>query len=262
MMYILLAFVLFSCIETKTYDDLYLEYTEFVESNLSNYQNHMDYVNKLSLETIQSVVLVKKNINIGGTSSSGSGVIVYQDQSFYYVLTNHHVVHFEKTHPLSRVSYEVVDFQGQSFQATFVNSNPSYDLGLLKIIKTSKVLMVASTTTTTNPAINEHVSILGYPGFQKNAVTLGKISGYSKVEIENQSSNVSIDFDVIVSNAPVKSGSSGSPLFDINHHLIGIVYAGNFSSSNDFSINTFAIPIEKVREYLASINIFLGGNPS
>jgi S1-C subfamily serine protease len=221
----------------------------------------MDYVNQLSLETMQGVVLVKKNVNIGGNSSSGSGVIIYEDLSFYYVLTNHHVVYFEKTHPLSRASYEIIDFQGQVFQATLVDSNPNYDLAILKIIKTSKVLEVAKAATT-NPVEAEHVSVLGYPGFQKNAITLGKISGYSRVEIENQTSNVSIDFDVIVTNAPVKSGSSGSPLFDINHRLIGIVYAGNFSSSSDFSRNTFAIPIEKVREYLISLNIFLGGNPS
>lgn len=256
----MLSIFLFSCFSTKTYDDLLLEYTEFVESNLENYQKHINYVNQLSTETIQSVVLVKKNVT-RGTSGSGSGVIVHQDNSFYYVITNYHVVYFEKTHPLSTVSYEIVDFQGESFNATLVDSNPNYDLALLRIIKTSKILHVAKVSDS-NPIELDHLSIIGYPGFQKNAITLGKITGYSTVEIESQTSNVSIDFEVIVTNAPVKSGSSGSPLFDLDFEVIGIVYAGNFSSTSDFSRNTFAIPVMKVREYLESLNIFIGGSSS
>ena len=55
-----------------------------------------------------------------------------QDDSHFYILTNHHVTYSENA---ERTTYAVYDYQGNKYLATLVVSDASYDLSILKISK-------------------------------------------------------------------------------------------------------------------------------
>jgi S1-C subfamily serine protease len=259
--WILFLFVFFltflsSCSEVITYDDLDQEYQAYVSSQEDVYTSYIDYFNHLSTNTIQSVVQVRKNVIPSLSSGTGSGVIFHADSIYYYVLTNHHVVYSVSTN----VSYQVLDYKGNLFNATLYATDSAYDLAILRFRKFSNVFPVAGLASI-NPEVDHRIAVLGYPNFQVNAIVIGQTDGYQRVNIESNGSSVEInvDFDVLVTTASVKSGSSGSPVFDQNFHVVGIIYAGNFATNSNLSVYSFVIPIEKVREFLIAQGFQLGG---
>ena len=114
-----------------------------------------------------------------------------------------------------------------------------------------------------NPKIGDRTAILGYPVEQANAITLGNVLSYQNVNINDPISElIHVDFEVIVSNTPVKPGSSGSVVVNEEFQLIGILYAGNFSESQEFSTFSFSIPVESVIEFLIENDFSYEGESS
>lgn len=256
---LILMITLTSCATVRTYDDLLNDYQVHLEENKEVYQSYIDYFNYISTETIQSVVLVKKVVTGSTGSTTGSGVIFMEDNLYYYVLTNNHVVYYSGS---SSVTYTVSDYYGNNYSATKTVYSSDYDLAVVRFRKTSVILEVIELSTE-NPPINSKLAVLGYPSFQINAITLGVVKDYSAIVIESSNSDViNVNFHVLVSDAPVKSGSSGSLVINENYQLAGIVYAGNFTNSNDTSQFSFAIPVEKVLEFLEAVGITIGGEES
>lgn len=262
--WILFLFVFFltllsSCSEVITYDDLDQEYQTYVTNQADIYESYIEYFNHLSTETIQSVVQVRKNVVPSLGSGTGSGVIFYADSIYYYVLTNHHVVYSIS----SNVSYQVLDYRGNLFNASLFASDPTYDLAVLRFRKFSNVFPIAGLSIQ-NPETDQRIAVLGYPNFQVNAIVIGETDGYQRVNIESNGTQpeINVDFDVLVTTASVKSGSSGSPVFDDNFHVVGIIYAGNFATNSNLSVYSFVIPILKVREFLSAQGFQMGGTSS
>jgi len=244
---ILFTFTLSSCEGIKTYQDLDLEFTTHLEYYKEDYQSKIDYYNTLSTRTILSVVKIETIRYMPLSSSSGSGVIFTQDEQHYFILTNNHVIYTENE---DRTVFSVFDYQGNKYTASLVASDTSYDLAILRITKGNLVIENLKFASK-NPQIGERTAILGYPHEQANAITLGKVLSYQNVNISDPISDViHVDFDVIVSDTPVKQGSSGSVVVNNQYQLIGILFAGNFSESEDFSTFSFSIPVEKVIEFL------------
>ncbi|MBN2268749.1 MAG: serine protease [Acholeplasmataceae bacterium] len=244
---ILFTFTLSSCEGIKTYQDLDLEFTTHLEYYKEDYQSKIDYYNTLSTRTILSVVKIETINYMPFSSSTGSGVIFTQDDTNYFILTNNHVTYSENE---GRTDFSVYDYQGNKYTATLLASDTSYDLAVLKMPKGDLVIenLIFSSK---NPMIDERIAILGYPHEQANAITLGKVLSYQNVNISNPISDViKVDFDVIVSDTPVKQGSSGSVVVNNQFQVIGILFAGNFGESEDFSTFSFSIPVEKVIEFL------------
>ena len=244
---LIFVLTLSSCEGIKSYQDLDSEFNSHLDYFKEDYQVKIDYYNTLSTRTILSVVKIEKTSYLPYSSSTGSGVIFTQDDTHYFVLTNNHVTYSENA---ERTSYAVYDFQGNKYSATLVASNSSFDLSVLKITKGDLVLDNLKFSSK-NPEIGDRTSILGYPYEQANAITLGKVLSYQNVTISDPISEfINVDFDVIVSNTPVKPGSSGSVVINDKFQVIGILYAGNFSDSEDYSTFSFSIPVEKVIEFL------------
>jgi S1-C subfamily serine protease len=248
-----------ACSEVITYDDLSAEYQAYVTSNEDIYTAYIDYFNHLSTNTVQSVVQIQKNVIPSLGSGTGSGVIFHADSLFYYVLTNHHVIYSVS----SNVTYQVVDFKGNTYNAFLFATDSAYDLAVLRFRKLANVFPVAGLAQM-NPEKNQRIAVIGYPNFQVNAIVTGQTDGYQKVNVGSNGSlaEINVDFDVLVTTASVKSGSSGSPVFDQNYHVVGIVYAGNFATNSNISARSFVIPVEKVREFLTAQGIMIGGTPS
>ena len=253
---LIMLITLSGCATVRTYDDLLADYQVHLEENKEVYQSYIDYFNYISTETIQSVVLVKKTVTGSTGSTTGSGVIFMEDEFYYFVLTNNHVVYYAGS---SSVTYTVSDYYGNDYSATKIVSSSDYDLAVVRFRKTAVLLEVIEFAEENAP-VDSKLAVLGYPSFQINAITLGVVKDYASIVIESSDSDViNVEFDVLVSDAPVKSGSSGSLVINEHYQLAGIVYAGNFSNSSDTSQFSFAIPLEKVLEFLEAVGFSVGG---
>jgi len=254
--YTLIILTLSACIKINyvSYDDLLLQYQDYISEQEEIYQLRIDYFNHLSTESIKSVVQVIKSVP-RRSQSTGSGVIFREDNDYYYALTNNHVVFHDG---LGIATYSIIDYLGNNYTSQLLYSNSNYDLAIMRFSKTNSSLKVVSFSSSV-PNIDEEVSVIGFPSSQVNAITLGKVVRYSKENVtSNNETIINVDFDVMVTNVPVKYGSSGSMTLNSNFELVGIIYAGQFIES-EISNLSFVIPIEKVIEFI-SISLVFGGD--
>ena len=76
-------------------------------------------------------------------------------------------------------------------------------------------------------------------------------TGYKKFEPKAETIEKSnVTFDVIKHTAFINNGSSGGGLLNYNQELIGINFASSVNSTTEEFVTGYAIPIEKVREFL------------
>ena len=179
--------------------------------------------------------------------SSGSGVIFYSDNKNYYLLTNNHVSVKEKGY--DKVSYKIKDYKDKYYTGTLIYDDPKYDLSIMSFKKGKEELGTISLADA-NPKTNDEIIAIGQPKGQGNAISFGKVIGYSNLTISNTETYQSnVQFPVIKHNAEIKNGSSGGAILDINLNLVGINYAGSTKSDGTF-VAGYSIPIEKVHEFL------------
>jgi serine protease Do len=238
-----------------------IEYTRnsIIRGDISLYAKYTaDYAaitNEVSTNIIRSMVKINVlsydtglfGIKTRTQSSSGSGVIFHEQNDNYYVLTNNHVAiddSFEKH------EYEIVDYLGNTYKARLhSNSNKSeYDLAVLYFEKDDSELRVIDFSRS-NPNKNTEIIAIGEPNGQSNTITFGSVSGYRKINFSEPIPESQVTFNVLSHSAPTSNGSSGGALIDFNFRLVGINFAVS-STTDDFSSRSYAIPIEKIREYL------------
>ena len=205
---------------------------------------YIDYAyltNRVTQEAVPATVTVRAGS--WGTAKSGSGVIFHREGNRYYVLTNTHVVTTG-----SSATYSVEDCYGNSYTATPVGKDGSYDLALL-YFTTAESLPTLSLATS-DPGAGEAVIALGQPLGQSNAVTYGVVESYTAVSVS--SSSASVTFPVIRHTAPIDSGSSGGALLDTSLRIVGINFADGTDDDGRF-VCGFAVSVEKIREFLGSL---------
>ncbi|MBN2299668.1 MAG: trypsin-like peptidase domain-containing protein [Acholeplasmataceae bacterium] len=257
--FILISFSLSSCGDIKTYEDLYLEYETHLTENTQIYQDRIDYFNYVANISTHGIVFVEKIVYANIGSSSGSGVIFHEDELYYYVLTNNHVIH---TNPEDITTYIISDYLGNEYTAVLIAGDRDYDLAILRFTKKDSDLEVIHTAQSNAIALAE-LTIIGYPGAQINAITMGKVIEYGTAAIDNIDTEIiNVNFDILVSEAPVRSGSSGSAVINSDFELIGIVFAGLFSDYKFTSEYAYILPIEKILEFLDDNEFHLGGEIS
>ncbi len=185
--------------------------------------------------------------NFSKSVSQGSGVVFKQVSSYFYILTNNHVVQNEATY--STVNYFVYDAFGNVYSADLIASDPDYDLAVLRIEKNSKYIKVIEFET--DPiSKNETVISLTAPKGQYNVMSFGKIEAYDVIDDEYALSEFSnITFKVYWATTNADVGSSGGALFNADLKLVGINYAVG-KDKYDNVIYSFIIPMEKIQEFL------------
>jgi S1-C subfamily serine protease len=252
-----LSLILVSCEEPPTYDEIEEQYINHIELNESDYQFSIDYFNAISTQTIKSVVVITKSTLTGTVgTTSGSGVIIREDLTHYFVLTNHHVVYSDSPR---NVVINATDYTGVTYRAELLFSDSLYDLAVLKFRKNTNILASIGFSLF-NSSTEEKVSIIGHPNYQINTITLGTVINYAKVNVSSIYGNSEgVNFEVLITDAPVMSGSSGSVVLNSTRKLIGIVFAGNFYDNETISHATFAIPVEKIYEFFDLNGFILGG---
>jgi S1-C subfamily serine protease len=250
---IILSISLMGC-QSKSYDDLYEDYDGYLVEQQDIYQSKIALIETLSNDTIKAVVSIESNFILEGIQNLGSGAVIDQDDDYYYVLTNSHVVTYEDGYANQ---YVVHNYLNDELTAELLFASADYDLALLRI---SKLYDLSVFTIDYEAMTNgNELIVMGYPNSQNHAITMGYFSEYAPVIVDDENSLVNkVTFDVLISSVPVKSGSSGSAIFNEDFNLVGLIYAGRFASGEDVSTYSYAIPSTKIRDFLLE-NDYQGG---
>lgn len=186
------------------------------------------------------------------TSGAGSGVILAQNDSYGFLLTNHHVVD-----GASEVIVRLTN--GDEYNALVLDSTKNFDIAVLKIEKKGdEEFTVAPIGSSESLVVGQEVIAIGNPlGQLGGTVTDGIISALDR--------NIVIDgvsMVLLQHNAAINPGNSGGGLFDMMGNLIGIVNA----KSSDTGIEGlgFAIPIDLAYDIFENVmeNGYISGIPT
>ncbi len=254
LLFIFTMFIFMSgCEKQKSYEDLLEEFQNHLDDRQELYQEQFDFFNTASTQTVKTLVMVNVSITPTNQSKRGSGVIFQESATHYFVLTNHHVVH---TEPYESATLRVQDYQGNLYNASLIISDPAYDLAIISFPK-SFIPLDMIPLSVLDPEKDESMIIMGYPNMRMVSITMGNLVNYSLVNVPNVNETViNIQFEVIMTFAPVYFGSSGSLVINQNFELIGIVFSAFIPSHSNVSEVTLIIPVSKVTEF---INLYQGG---
>ena len=218
---------------------------------------------KIKAETLNHISTVVMNANVkintstykieffqrveGPVKGSGSGFIIHKEtvnqKTFYYVLTNSHVINLDKDY---RHEYKIEDIYNNLVDAELVAENEEYDLAILKFQSNTELQVVELASE--NPQKNQTVFSVGSPSGKQNIITAGKIVGYTTIS--------NVEYEVIVHEAFIHKGSSGSMLIDESFKLVGINTWGfvmEEDNLNDDFVKGGATPIDKILYFLETI---------
>ena len=95
-------------------------------------------------------------------TSSGSGFIYHEDESYYYLITNQHVI--DKS-----VAVRVVFYNRALVQVKVLGQNANQDVAVLRVEKSRtpagvKVLNLGERSLFANPEVGEATFVVGTPG--------------------------------------------------------------------------------------------------
>lgn len=179
------------------------------------------------------------------TTSCGSGVIIYSNDSALYMVTNYHVVEGATT-----LSVTFVD--DQTYEAELCGYDESMDIALLKVSvddlssDTLSQISVVSVGDSDELVVSEQVVAIGNALGYGQSVTTGIVSALDRAVSTDTGSSTYIQTD-----AAINPGNSGGALFNTNGELVGINTAK--VSSTDVEGMGYAIPISQVLELISSL---------
>lgn len=190
----------------------------------------MQVSTKLSKQ--ENIQAFKKAVVVVSTGESkGTGFAISQDG---YIVTNEHVI----DHALSLT----VTFPDDGiYEAEVVLSDPSVDLAVLKIqAKQLPHLQLANTFTLQE---KEHVYFVGNPLYFTGIANEGTLLDFTVLN----------DWEkpVMMMQAPVYKGNSGSPVISEEGKVVGIIFA-TMKDKNEGKVGLF-IPVDYLHELLAKI---------
>lgn len=182
--------------------------------------------------------------------SSGSGVIFTSDG---YIVTNNHVVEAAE-------KIQVI-YNKKVYDAELIGTDPSTDLGVLKIKETNLPAVTLGSSKTL--AVGEWVVAVGNPFSLSSTVTAGIVSAKGR-RINIVEDKFPIE-SFIQTDAAINPGNSGGALVNKNGDLVGINTA-ILSRTGSYTGYAFAVPIDIARKVVNDLikygvvqKAFLGG---
>ncbi len=178
--------------------------------------------------------------------SSGSGIIVGQNDTELLIATNNHVV--------SGATDMKVTFNDSTQVAAAVKGTDSAtDLAIVAVklsdipSDTMSKIKVATLGNSDNVKVGQQVIAIGNALGYGQSLTVGYISALDR-EITDENG---IQHTYIQTDAAINPGNSGGALLDLNGNVIGINAAKN--ASTEVEGMGFAIPISKAQEILNTL---------
>jgi putative serine protease PepD len=199
-------------------------------------------VNQIYRRAYRGVVEITVTMN-GGTSpfpGGGSSPAQAQGSGWVYdsdghIVTNEHVVD-------GATSIKVQFWNGKTYSADVVGTDPSTDLAVIKVDAPSSVLHPLTVGNSSKVQVGDGVVAIGSPFGLEETVTSGIISALHRaIEAPN---NFTIN-DSLQTDAAINHGNSGGPLLNAQAQVIG-VNAQIKSDSNGNEGVGFSIPSNTV----------------
>jgi S1-C subfamily serine protease len=189
---------------------------------------------KLATSVVPCVFLIEVFDGSGTSIGKGTGFSVSADG---LVATNRHVIE-------DGLTYSLVTSQGAKFdKAEVVVSDPDTDLALLKI--EARELPYLPLAESSKVPIGKRVAVYGSPLGLVGSLSEGIVSASERNLTESHpDEELPNNGTLIQTTAPISPGSSGSPLFDAQGKVIGVMTLT--LKRNSQSLN-FAVPVEALK---------------
>ncbi len=170
--------------------------------------------------------------NVGCSSlSTGSGFAL--DEST--LITNRHVV-------ADSADLQVSTYDGRDIAVTAASIAGLADLA---VVRTAEPLPAAPVLAEDDPTTGDEVTVVGYPLGGQLTVTSGHVIGTTTDPLNENLG------EVLITDAAVEPGSSGSAALDSEGRVIGVVYAKNSTGMS------FVVPVSTLRAMLADDTSFV-----
>ena len=204
-----------------------------------------------SLVAINDTMTVEQNNFFGmpqtyQAQSSGSGIIVGQNDTELLIATNNHVVS-------GATDMKVTFTDSTQVAAAVKGTDSATDLAIIAVklsdipSDTMSKIKVATLGNSDNVKVGQQVIAIGNALGYGQSVTVGYISALDR-EITDENG---IQHTYIQTDAAINPGNSGGALLDLNGNVIGINAAKN--ASTEVEGMGFAIPISKAQEILNNL---------
>jgi S1-C subfamily serine protease len=183
------------------------------------------------VESVYKIETYKYNSLRG--SATAFAIKVVNDTTF--ILTNRHVCHEQ-----NNVEYVLIDSSGKRYDAKYYRNHLFADLCLLKVGYILPTLELAYSQ------FNEHVTTIGAPHGAFPIYENGIIKQFVTINQTIKGENYFFTAQVIKVNT--EEGGSGSPIFNNDKHVVGILFGtidGNYS---------LMVPAQKVRQFIEHID--------
>lgn len=174
-------------------------------------------------------------------SSSGSGVIIGSDG---YIVTNNHVIR-------DADELTVTLHDNRTFTAKVIGTDPSTDLGLIKIDAADLPTIILGDSD--EILVGEWVLAVGNPFSLASTATAGIVSAIGR-DLEIIKDQMAIE-SFIQTDAAVNPGNSGGALVDLDGHLIGVNTA-IASPTGAYAGYAFAVPANIVKKVVDDLKAY------
>ena len=199
------------------------------------------------ISKIYDAVVVVEGLNNNTLTSTGTGFIYKQKNNTFYIMTNHHVINGVQ-------KIRVILSDNTDIEATLKGSEAYSDIAILSIT-TDKVKSVAVLGNSDKLKVGDTLFAIGSPEgvTYAGSVTKGILSGKDRLVAVALTNNAASDYymRVLQTDAAIKPGNSGGPLFNINGEVIGITNMKLVDSTVEGM--GFAIPIEDALLYAETL---------
>jgi putative serine protease PepD len=198
-------------------------------------------------KVLPSVVSI--DVQSATSEVAGSG-FVYDHRG--HIVTNNHVVEGAGTGGEIRVLLP----DGSQQKATVVGRSPSYDIAVIQVAQTSK-LVPATLGSSDRVRVGQSVVAIGSPLGLTSTVTSGIISATHRPVTAGGVGETSF-INALQTDAAINPGNSGGPLVDLDGFVIGVNSAiatlGGSATQQSGSIGVgFSIPIDQVSRTVEQI---------
>lgn len=179
--------------------------------------------------------------------SSGSGIIIGQNDSEYLIVTNNHVI--DDTSKLS-----VVFIDGEEVEANIKGGDSDSDIAIIAVKKsdvkqeTIDKISIASLGDSDKVKVGQSVVAIGNALGYGQSVTAGIVSALNR-EVQTQDG---VKKSLLQTDAAINPGNSGGALINMDGDVIGINSAKY--SSTEVEGMGYAIPVSTVKDIIEELS--------
>jgi putative serine protease PepD len=202
-------------------------------------------VAEVALKVLPSTVQIVAEYDGQADGATGSGFAI--DSQGHFVTNNHVVADAaENDGPI-----EVVDQDGNRYDAVVVGRSPTYDLAVL-YVEQAPALPSAALGASQSLRVGDPVVAFGSPLGLSSTVTAGIVSALNRPVSTGDSDDELSYINAVQTDAAINPGNSGGPLVDLRGQVVGVNSAiattGGAMQGEAGNIGVgFAIPVEQVK---------------